>query len=207
MLSEPTFLPEGGTLGFFCTNNYCHTGRGAEKKFPHSLRGIDYIFFSACKALGVKAEVRPVLGDEAWDEWYEHRLQKFMEVEEDSSLSLPSQPNTSRIGHKFGRIKMVDVEIKEGEDPSKVVGRYFPYVERQGVLWLNEARHEGWEVQMVNLRGVGDEGEEREGEGEGEGGLMWHYSCVGILVEVPGWGEREREMVEGEEEEEEEMSG
>jgi hypothetical protein len=36
---------------------------------------------------------------------------------------------------------------------------------------------------------------------------MWHYSCVGILVEVPGWGEREREMVEGEEEEEEEMSG
>lgn len=48
----------------------------------------------------------------------------------------------------------------------------------EGVVWLNEARHEGWEVQMVNLRG-GD-----------EGGLMWHYSCVGILVRVKGYGER-----------------
>jgi hypothetical protein len=46
---------------------------------------------------------------------------------------------------------------------------------------------------MVNLRGAG--GGNDEEEGENEGGLMWHYSCAAILVEVPSWDVR-REMKE-----------
>lgn len=76
----------------------------------------------------------------------------------------------------------------------QLVNKYFPFKEVENVVWLNEARHEGWEVQMVNLRG----GSEGDGDGEGgkEGGLMWHYSCAAILVEVPGLEERRR-MLEG----------
>jgi hypothetical protein len=83
----------------------------------------------------------------------------------------------------------------------QVVNKYFPFNDVEGVEWLNEARHEGWEVQMVNLRRPnGKEGEEGEG-----GGLMWHYSCAAILVGVSGWEVRKGMMAvvvgRGEEEE------
>lgn len=96
---------------------------------------------------------------------------------------------------------MVDVRIAADEDPTPIVGKFFPFKEIEDVVWLNEARHEGWEVQIVNLKGSGNgDGEEQEGE---EGwGLMWHYSCAAILVEIPGFGERSELMEGGEEEEE-----
>lgn len=203
MLTDPSFLPEGGTLGFFCTNNYGHTRRNADKMFPYCLKGVDGVLFSVCNALGLKTTVKPVLGDEAWDEHYEYLVQSFME-EDGREGSVPSQQNISRIGKDFGRIKMVDVRIETGEDPTAVVNKYFPFNDVEGVEWLNEARHEGWEVQMVNLRRPnGKEGEEGEG-----GGLMWHYSCAAILVGVSGWEVRKGMMaVVAGRGEEEEMSG
>jgi hypothetical protein len=85
----------------------------------------------------------------------------------------------------------------------QVVSKYFPFNDVEGVEWLNEARHEGWEVQMVNLKGAnGEEGEEGEG-----GGLMWHYSCAAILVGVSGWEVRKGMMAVVVEGGEEEMSG
>jgi hypothetical protein len=119
MLTGPSFLPEGGTLGFFCTNNYSHTRRNADRVFPYCLKGVDGVLFSVCNALGLKTTVKPVLGDEAWDEHYEYLVQSFME-EEGSEGSVPSQQNISRIGKGFGRIKMVDVRIETGEDPTAV---------------------------------------------------------------------------------------
>jgi hypothetical protein len=119
MLTGPSFLPEGGTLGFFCTNNYNHTRRNADRMFPYCLKGVDGVLFSVCNALGLKTTVKPVLGDEAWDEHYEYLVQSFME-EEESEGSVPSQQNVSRICKGFGRIKMVDVRIETGEDPTAV---------------------------------------------------------------------------------------
>jgi len=92
------------------------------------------------------------------------------------------------------------VRIAAGEDPTPIVGKFFPFKKIEDVVWLNEARHEGWEVQIVNLKGAGG-GDGEEQEGEEEGGLMWHYSCAAILVEVPGFGER-RELMEIKDEEE-----
>jgi len=74
------------------------------------------------------------------------------------------------------------------------------------VLWLNEARHEGWEVQMVNLRAPAASGGNGRGNGkEAAGGLMWHYSCVAILCGIPGW--RDRRGLGSLAEEEEEVMG
>ena len=187
-------------MGFFCTNNYAHTSRGAEKRFPGCLTGIDYVLFSVLKTLGFEPRVRPVLGDEAWDELYEHRLRKFMEDDREMGEEVPAQQNISRVGKGFERIRMVDVRIAAGEDPTPIVGKFFPFKKIEDVVWLNEARHEGWEVQIVNLKGAGG-GDGEEQEGEEEGGLMWHYSCAAILVEVPGFGER-RELMEIKDEEE-----
>jgi hypothetical protein len=164
------------------------------------LTGIDYVVFSILQSLGFEPRVRPVLGDEAWDELYEHQLRKFMEDDREMGEEVPTQQNVSRVGNGFGRIRMVDVKIASDEDPTPIVGKFFPFEEIEDVVWLNEARHEGWEVQIVNLKGAGSgDGEEQEGE-EG-GGLMWHYSCAAILVEVPGFGER-RKLMEVEDEEE-----
>lgn len=48
--------------------------------------------------------------------------------EEGSEGSVPSQKMVSRIGRGFGRIKMVDVPIALGEDPTPVRPLFFPFV-------------------------------------------------------------------------------
>jgi hypothetical protein len=131
ILSFPSFFPEGGTLGFFCASNYSHTRRNADKIFPWCLKGVDSVFFSVCSSLALKTTVKPVLGDEAWDEHYDYLVQSFME-EEGSEGPVPSQQNVSRIGKGFGRIKMVDVSILAGEDPTPVRASFFSYTLRSG---------------------------------------------------------------------------
>ncbi|KAN0115362.1 hypothetical protein V8E51_004906 [Hyaloscypha variabilis] len=201
LLSSPLFLPTGSHLGYFCTHTYPHTLRNASTLFPHTLKGIDATLFTALTSLGLKATVRPVLGDEAWDEWEEYRMQRWMESE--GAEAAPRVGAVSRVGRGFGRIRMADAGIALGDDPSLLVNKFFPFKAVEDILWLNEARHEGWEVQMVNLRAASSSSESMQGQGEKEreGGLMWHYSCVAILVGVPGWEERRGMLGLGDEEE------
>jgi hypothetical protein len=114
------------------------------------------------------------MGDEAWDEYEEHKMENW----EGSPSSEDFSPNISRFGRRFAKIKMADIQLDTSEDPTPVVNKYFPIEEFEDVIWLNEARHEGWEFQVVNLRNGN------------EASLMWHYSHAAILVDVPGWEER-----------------
>jgi hypothetical protein len=79
---------------------------------------------------------------------------------------------------------------KIADSETQVLTPHFPFQERSDVTWLNEARHEAWEVQLVHLK-QGNEGGDGGGDGGGEGEgvrLLWHYSCAAIFVDVPAWG-------------------
>jgi hypothetical protein len=85
ILSLGSFLPEGGTLGLYCTHSYIHNRESKEVDFPRSLKGVDMAFFTACQELGLKVYTRPVRDPEEMD-WYDrYRLSGDFSGEEDVS--------------------------------------------------------------------------------------------------------------------------
>jgi hypothetical protein len=191
MRVETKLTLPGGTLAFFCTHTYAHTRRETESLLPYSLKGLDSTLFSVFCSLGLPTTVRPVMGDEAWDEYQQHQMENWEgqgegEGEwEEMVAREEAMPAVSRVGKAFGKIKMLDLQMQIYEDPTPVLNRYFPLQEFEDVIWLNEARHEGWEFQVVNLK-YGN-----------EASLMWDYSHAAILVDVPRW--EDRVLKEGEE--------
>jgi hypothetical protein len=128
-------------LGIYCVHPYHHTRRQTQHHMPFSLQGTDAILFSVFKALGLKAMVGPVLGDEAWDEWgqiREERLVRRMyeagrkeesdeEMGEGSSVESGDEEDngneedegegdseTARVGKAWWRLKMITGEGEKG---------------------------------------------------------------------------------------------
>lgn len=119
LLSNPDFLLEGGKLGFYLQeSSISHTRRDTTSHLPYSLKGVDLMFFAVCTSLGLKVDIRPVLGDEAWDEYEEARLcdpGEEMDKDADSDTM-----EVTRVGSTFERIKMADMVMKNNEDPTPV---------------------------------------------------------------------------------------
>ena len=114
----------GGTIGFYCAHQYAHTRKITENLMPYALKGIDATIFSVFQALGMKVTVRPILGEEAFDEykesveerWYEEREDDF----DDYETFLATQPEVSRVGNKFHKMKMADGQLEGGDNPTPV---------------------------------------------------------------------------------------
>ncbi|EHL02597.1 hypothetical protein M7I_1391 [Glarea lozoyensis 74030] len=108
---------------------------------PFSLLGTDAIMFSVFKALGLRAMVGPVLGDEAWDEWAQIREERLVrkmyeagrEEESDEEMGEGSSVDseelkernievedeeddieTARVGKAWWRLKMVATDSEKG---------------------------------------------------------------------------------------------
>ena len=118
-LLNSTFLPEGGILGFYLQeSSISHTRRETSSHLPYTLKGIDLMFFAVCANLGMKVDVRPVLGDEAWDEYEEAKL---CDPEEEMTENVDTETaEVTRVGSTFERIKMADIVMKSDEDPTPV---------------------------------------------------------------------------------------
>jgi hypothetical protein len=86
---------------------------------PYSLKGIDSVVFSVFNALGVPVTVRPILGEEAWDEYDECQEANY-EGEEDYDDIRARKPKITRVGERFQKILMVDHQWKDYEDPGEV---------------------------------------------------------------------------------------
>jgi hypothetical protein len=84
MLSQNGFMPEGGTLGFYCTHQYAHaTSTKAEcnhqfgdtadfeQLMPYALKGVDAMLFQTFASLGVNVTVKPVIDSELFEDFYE----------------------------------------------------------------------------------------------------------------------------------------
>jgi hypothetical protein len=56
------------------------------------------------------------MGDEAWDEYEEHKMEKW----EGSPSSDDFSPNISRFGKRFAKIKMADIQLETSGDPTPV---------------------------------------------------------------------------------------
>jgi hypothetical protein len=79
------------------------------------------VLFSVFRALGLSAAVRPVLGDEAWDEHAEYRMEKWFDEERDEvEGQVEVEGEKSRVGERFERIRMCEVRWRREEDPSPV---------------------------------------------------------------------------------------
>ncbi|KAK3902845.1 hypothetical protein C8A05DRAFT_33419 [Staphylotrichum tortipilum] len=59
-LAAPTFLPQGGILGMFCTHAYAHNIGSAAAALPGVLKGADMALYAVFRALGLRVDVRAV---------------------------------------------------------------------------------------------------------------------------------------------------
>jgi hypothetical protein len=117
-------MHEGGTMGFYCSHTYAHNRAKTESLMPYALKGVDAILFSVFHALGMKVTVRPILGQEGWEEYEELSWQNasnYGSEDQEEWLQKKGRAEVTRVGTKFASIKVVDEIIESGDDPSKVL--------------------------------------------------------------------------------------
>ena len=134
LLDDPTFLPEGGTLGFCLAHQYAVErerihGRRELSDVPLLLKGSDATVVDVCKALGLRVKYRVVLetpvdlrieGDPRWDPMHVYMLLDW----------IPDISGEIAIGGIY------DLLIEEGAKvvtPSKHKERFTPRIE---VKWV-----------------------------------------------------------------------
>jgi hypothetical protein len=92
MLASPTFIKNGGILGFHCAYQYPETFEGTYfyERYPLTLKGIDAVIFAVFRALGLTVHIKPCevrsIGGEIADA--KTRLQSLLSAEETASGGL-----------------------------------------------------------------------------------------------------------------------
>jgi hypothetical protein len=92
MLASPTFIKNGGILGFHCAYQYPETFEGTYfyERYPLTLKGIDAVIFAVFRALGLTVHIKPCevrwISGEIADA--KTRLQSLLSAEETASGGL-----------------------------------------------------------------------------------------------------------------------
>lgn len=133
LLQNPSFLKQGGIIGFYCNYDYAHATKSAIKYLPWCLKGLDMMFYEAFKALGCTVLLRPVF-DPAEDQSYFDYLdydededdeedEDRNEVEDRGSRANTWGPQTKVIGNE---LLPMQFEMWQQEDGYKKVRVRFP---------------------------------------------------------------------------------
>ncbi|RMZ68691.1 Oxoglutarate iron-dependent dioxygenase [Pyrenophora seminiperda CCB06] len=159
-LQDPSFMPEGGTLGIYCLHAYAHANEVGAKTLPPVLKGADMVAYEVFRALGVIPDVRPIL---YLDPGYKYELKGYkFKTEEEREVA-----NWARVGDKLSSVCMSkyehDFPYQLGEYPHKLVD----------VLWLNKFKRGTHNLQYTYLA-YGN-----------EASLEHKYSHCALLFEIP----------------------
>ncbi|KAH6680481.1 hypothetical protein B0J14DRAFT_648860 [Halenospora varia] len=177
LLSTPSFLKSGGTLGFHCSHKYAHTDGTANVRLPHALKGLDVVMYTIFKKLGMKVHVKPILEEE------------FSEGEDEEGNDLPNRYDEdyvktshtiTRAAPEFRETRFIGEESGGDVEEYEIAKFWKPYEIFKHVKWLNNADAKANEVAMAFQQWCGNETE-----------TGWWYSFVAILVEVPPFSQRD----------------
>ena len=105
MLSQPSFMPKGGTLAFYCAHRYAHNAYATRFQMPYALKGVDAVLYAVFEKLGMKVRVRPILENRSIDMWG----QTDSESEDEGG----SQRRIARVGRGFHALRMVGGEYMD----------------------------------------------------------------------------------------------
>jgi hypothetical protein len=74
MLSSPTFMKNGGILGFHCAHQYAHTLCGTYNypRRAHALKGIDVFLVTIFRTLGLTVHLEPVPEGDLSEDIFKH---------------------------------------------------------------------------------------------------------------------------------------
>ncbi|PLB36863.1 2OG-Fe(II) oxygenase [Aspergillus candidus] len=61
LIQQPSFMKEGGVIGFYSSHAYPHASEVAKTQLPSALKGSDIILYSIFKSLGMNVDVLPIL--------------------------------------------------------------------------------------------------------------------------------------------------
>ena len=111
-------------MGFYCSHTYAHTLKNTESLMPYALKGVDATLFSVFHALGMTVIVRPILGNDAWEEYDEDAYDGDESDPDDWSEKWEERKAVTRVGKEFTSIIVADERSEEGEDPSEVSDSY-----------------------------------------------------------------------------------
>ncbi|KAK4238801.1 hypothetical protein C8A03DRAFT_33125 [Achaetomium macrosporum] len=161
LLSNPSFMPSGGYLGFYTTHAYPHTSLNFSVS---ALKGIDMVIFRGFQSLGCGVCLRPILDPECY----------FWNDTEDTIK--PVIGKFLPMCAAQGRVEAAeDMQyIFRDEDWGWVVEEAVNF---EDVEWLNEGMERHREMQLAyTVYG-------------NEANTAAQYSWCAILIGVPGWDE------------------
>ncbi|KAL9017997.1 MAG: hypothetical protein Q9185_004666 [Variospora sp. 1 TL-2023] len=194
ILQEPTFLPNGGLVGFYCHHQYAHAHNSGRKSLPHAFKGVDLAVYSVFHSLRLKIGVHPIM---------EHKsgkmggmsVRKLMNDTHDADQGdhvenylqhLEKKPGpgdgryryyydpvfTTEVGTGLHGLTFVDYE--DGTDGVSL-DRLQPYTKRK-IIWMNDPSHKDFAFARIAYGN--------------DAVLDYRFSAAAIIVVVPPSGGR-----------------
>ncbi|PLN86495.1 hypothetical protein BDW42DRAFT_158595 [Aspergillus taichungensis] len=136
LVQEPSFMKEGGVIGFYCSHAYPHSSALAKIQLPSALKGSDIILYSIFKSLGMEVDVLPILDIDPFHESYYYdalkdtvKKRKNLPLFEDIPLPT-SEEEYSNVAHRWKKL-FVSRQVK-GMDRLGDRARAYGYPFRKG---------------------------------------------------------------------------
>ncbi|KAH8595823.1 hypothetical protein B0O99DRAFT_671823 [Bisporella sp. PMI_857] len=192
LLQQPSFLPDGGILGFHCTHRYAHTSQSTNELMPYALKGVDAILYMVFRTLGVTVRVRPMLRNEAWQEEIESKVYKARyprytfgssrpsdDIEEEIERIRERENAKARFGNYFHPLTVVDGlnECLAANGVTEFYQSHWSLEEYEDIIWLN-AMSTDCELAIVHMK-YGN-----------EASMGMCYSSAVIVIDFPSRAER-----------------
>ncbi|KAH6644873.1 hypothetical protein C7974DRAFT_440487 [Boeremia exigua] len=160
-LANPSFFPNGGLLGKYCSHAYAHATKEGASALPAALKGSDMVAYEIFKSLGVPVAIRPELDIKG-------KFYVYDDESEDAAYLSHSVIGKELMGSSGGGYE--DCSMKERFEG-------FPH-DLLKVKWLNTPVADSRNFQYSYLV-YGNQAE-----------IDWAYSHCVLLMEIPPYPER-----------------
>ncbi|KAL8873488.1 MAG: hypothetical protein Q9174_001062 [Haloplaca sp. 1 TL-2023] len=175
IVQEPTFLPHGGLIGFYCSHQYAHATNSGRKSLPHAFKGVDLAIYSVFRNLGFNVGVHPIIKNEQYQ------------------MGGMSYKQLMRDTHDLARPDHVEYFLRKLEkaqiaaDKARAKDSYSFDRETEYTTSV------GTELHGPTCQDYAGDGYEYGNEAS----MTWEFSAAAILVVVPRSGARLRQAANG----------
>ena len=154
-LSVPSFMPDGGTLGYYLRHAYPHTHKKLMKTLPSALKGADMVLYESCQALQLRTQLVPYMNDfdgDDMDEYQRESMTDAMSDIDDDGEEIEREPTPVE---GFTKAQLVPFSSQDGarveQSELAMLFNWGDPVKKGDITWVTAPKHEELQAAFMHV--------------------------------------------------------